>query len=100
FDNRLLLSAALFRTDIENEVAANDDGTWSQYGKKRVEGYELSATGNLTPDWTIIAGYTQQHATVTEGQNVAQDGSSALAYTPKHAFTLWTQYQATSDLSV
>jgi catecholate siderophore receptor len=39
--------------------------------------YELSATGNLTPDWTIIAGYTQQHATVTEGQNVAQDGSSA-----------------------
>ncbi|MDT1857401.1 TonB-dependent receptor, partial [Acinetobacter baumannii] len=66
----------------------------------RVEGYELSATGNLTPDWTIIAGYTQQHATVTEGQNVAQDGSSALAYTPKHAFTLWTQYQATSDLSV
>ncbi|RCI97730.1 TonB-dependent receptor, partial [Klebsiella pneumoniae] len=30
FDNRLLLSAALFRTDIENEVAANDDGTWSQ----------------------------------------------------------------------
>lgn len=77
FDNRLLLSAALFRTDIENEVAANDDGTWSQYGKKRVEGYELSATGNLTPDWTIIAGYTQQHATVTEGQNVAQDGSSA-----------------------
>ncbi len=27
FDNRLLLSAALFRTDIENEVAANDDGT-------------------------------------------------------------------------
>lgn len=100
FDNRLLLNAALFRTDIENEVAANDDGTWSQYGKKRVEGYELSATGNLTPDWTIIAGYTQQHATVTEGQNVAQDGSSALAYTPKHAFTLWTQYQATSDLSV
>ena len=81
-------------------MAANDDGTWSQYGKKRVEGYELSATGNLTPDWTIIAGYTQQHATVTEEQNVAQDGSSALAYTPKHAFTLWTQYQATSDLSV
>ncbi len=100
FDNRLLLSAALFRTDIENEVAANDDGTLVAVRQKRVEGYELSATGNLTPDWTIIAGYTQQHATVTEGQNVAQDGSSALAYTPKHAFTLWTQYQATSDLSV
>lgn len=99
-DKRLLLSAALFRTDIENEVAANDDGTYSQYGKKRVEGYELSATGNLTADWLVTAGYTMQHASVTEGQNVAQDGSSALAYTPKHAFTLWTQYQATDALSV
>ncbi len=38
FDNRLLLSAALFRTDIENEVAANDDGTWSQYGKSAWRG--------------------------------------------------------------
>ena len=99
-DKRLLLNAALFRTDIENEVAENDDGTYSQYGKKRVEGYELSATGNITPDWQIIAGFTQQHASVTEGDSVAQDGSSALAYTPKHAFTLWTNYQATDALSV
>ncbi len=38
FDNCLLLSAALFRTDIENEVAANDDGTWSQYGKSAWRG--------------------------------------------------------------
>ncbi len=99
-DKRLLLNAALFRTDIENEVTANDDGTYSQTGTKRVEGYELSATGNLTPDWQIIAGYTMQHASVREGASVAQDGSSALAYTPKHAFTLWTQYQATDALAV
>ena len=99
-DKRLLLNAALFRTDIENEVTANDDGTYSQTGKKRVEGYELSATGNITPDWEVIAGYTQQHASVKEGAAVAQDGSSAIAYTPKHAFTLWTQYQATDAISV
>lgn len=99
-DKRLLLNAALFRTDIENEVAANDDGTYSQYGEKRVEGYELSATGNIVPDWQVIAGYTMQHASVTEGSSVAQDGSSALAYTPKHAFTLWSQYQATNAISV
>ena len=24
----------------------NDDGTYSQYGKKRVEGYEISVAGN------------------------------------------------------
>lgn len=99
-DKRLLLNAALFRTDIENEVSSNDDGTYSQYGKKRVEGYELSAIGNITPDWQVSMGYTQQHASVKEGDTVAQDGSSALAYTPKHAFTLWSQYQATDAVSV
>lgn len=48
-DKRLLLTAALFRTDIENEVEQNDDGTYSQYGKKRVEGYEISVVGISLP---------------------------------------------------
>lgn len=99
-DKRLLLNAAVFRTDIENEVESNDDGTYSQNGKKRVEGYELSATGNITDDWAVMAGYTNQHATVKKGTSVSQDGSSSLSYTPKNAFTLWTQYQATTALSV
>lgn len=99
-DKRLLLSAALFRTDIENDVEANDDGTYSQYGTKRVEGYELSVAGNITPEWQVIGGFTQQRATVRAGANVAQDGSASLPYTPEHAFTLWNQYQATDALSV
>ncbi|MHC3036302.1 TonB-dependent receptor, partial [Klebsiella pneumoniae] len=71
-DKRLLLTAAIFRTDIENEVEQNDDGTYSQYGEKRVEGYELSVAGNITPAWQIIGGYTQQRATIHSGKNVAQ----------------------------
>lgn len=71
-DKRLLLTAALFRTDIENEVEQNDDGSYSQYGKKRVEGYEISLAGNITPDWQVIGGYTQQRASVREGANTAQ----------------------------
>jgi catecholate siderophore receptor len=99
-DKRLLLTAAIFRTDIENEVEQNDDGTYSQYGEKRVEGYELSVAGNITPAWQVIGGYTQQRATIHSGKNIAQDGSSSLPYTPEHAFTLWSQYQATDDISV
>ena len=99
-DKHLLLTAALFRTDIENEVEQNDDGSYSQYGKKRVEGYEISLAGNITPDWQVIGGYTQQHASVREGANTAQDGTSALPYTPEHAFTLWSQYQATDAIAL
>ncbi len=99
-DKRLLLSAALFRTDIENDVEANDDGTYSQYGTKRVEGYEISVAGNITPEWQVIGGFTQQRATIKQGADVTQDGSSSLPYTPEHAFTLWSQYQATDAISV
>lgn len=99
-DKRLLLTAAIFRTDIENEVEQNDDGTYSQYGKKRVEGYELSLAGNITPDWQVIGGYTQQRASISEGANVAQDGTSALPYTPEHAFTVWSQYQASDAIAL
>lgn len=99
-DKRLLLSAAIFRTDIENDVEANDDGTYSQYGTKRVEGYELSVAGNITPAWQVIGGFTQQRASVREGAEVAQDGTTSLPYTPEHAFTLWSQYQATDAISV
>lgn len=98
-DKRLLLTAAIFRTDIENEVEQNDDGTYSQYGEKRVEGYELSVAGNITPHGRLLGLHpaTRHHP---QRQNVAQDGSSSLPYTPEHAFTLWSQYQATDDVSV
>nr|WP_129544508.1 catecholate siderophore receptor Fiu [Serratia sp. 1D1416] len=98
--NHLLLTAALFRTDIENEVGKNDDATYSQYGKKRVQGYELGMVGNITPDWRLFAGYTLQNASIRDGANAAQDGSSALTYTPKRAFTLWTHYQITDRLTL
>ncbi|WAT00757.1 catecholate siderophore receptor Fiu [Rouxiella chamberiensis] len=99
-DKRLQLAAAVFRTQIDNDVEANDDGTYSQYGSKRVEGYELSATGNITPAWQVMAGYTQQHASVKTGAVETAEGSSSLPYTPKHAFTLWNQYQVSDAWSV
>jgi len=93
FDRKLLVSAALFRTEVSNEVEENEDGTYSQTGKKRVQGLELAASGQITDNWAATAGYTIQHAYVEEGDAVTNDGSSDLAYTPEHAFTLWTTYQ-------
>ncbi|MGQ7111162.1 TonB-dependent receptor domain-containing protein, partial [Escherichia sp. TWPC-MK] len=86
--------------DDAAKILSFGDGTYSQYGKKRVEGYEISVAGNITPAWQVIGGYTQQKATIKNGKDVAQDGSSSLPYTPEHAFTLWSQYQATDDISV
>lgn len=37
-DKRLLLTAAIFRTDIENEVEQNDDGTGPSMGRNALKG--------------------------------------------------------------
>ena len=92
FDRRLLLSAALFRTEVENDVQTEPDGTVSQTAKKRVQGLELGVAGKITENWSANAGYTLQRATVENGPAVTNSGSNNLAYTPRHAFSAWTTY--------
>lgn len=89
------LAAALYRTDIENEVIPNpeDSTQYIQGGKKRVQGIELSASGAITDRWGVSAGYTTMDTKIVNGPTVTQDGSSVIAYTPKNAFSLWTTYQ-------
>ena len=93
FDRQLLVSAALFRTEVDNEVQENADGTYSQTAKKRVQGLELGASGQITDNWSVSAGYTIQNATVEDGPSVTNNGSNNLTYTPKHAFSMWSTYR-------
>jgi catecholate siderophore receptor len=93
FNRRLLVSAALFRTDITNDVETDPDGTVSQSARKRVQGLELGANGQITDNWSVSAGYVFQNATVANGSAVTADGSTNLAYTPRHALSLWSTYE-------
>ena len=91
----LSLTAALFRTERTNEAITNSDGNTEFVGKRRVQGLELSASGQITPDWSVFAAYAfldskilRASATVagqlTEGES--------LTATPKHSGSLWTTY--------
>ncbi|HEV7775759.1 MAG TPA: catecholate siderophore receptor Fiu [Luteibacter sp.] len=98
---KLLLTAALYKTTVTNDLVQDPtDLQYYQIGKKRVQGIELSAVGKLTDNWAVSAGYTTMDAKVTNGTNVANDGSSDLAYTPKSAFTAWTTYHLPFNLSI
>ncbi|WP_354422096.1 catecholate siderophore receptor Fiu [Variovorax atrisoli] len=93
-NKRVALTAALYRTDVSNEVV--QDSVTQQYfqtGKKRVQGVELGVSGALTDNWGVSSGFTTMNTRVLSGPSVLADGSTALAYTPKKAFTLWTTYQ-------
>jgi len=99
-DKRALLTGALYRTEITNEIVTNPDGTVGQTGKKVVQGLELGLTGQITPAWGVMAGYTVQDTKVDTGANVAADGTNGLTYTPKNAFSLWTSYQFSNGLTL
>jgi len=94
-DDRLGLTAALYRTDVRNDVIPDptDAAVYITEGKKRVDGIELGLVGDITRNWNISAGYTIMNASVTNGPSTNADGSSDLAYTPKSAFTSWTTYR-------
>ncbi len=99
-DKRMLVSGALFRTEVTNEIVTNTDGTVGQTGKKVVQGIELGMTGQITPAWGVSGGYTYQDTKVDTGANLAADGTKGLTYTPKDALTLWTSYQMPFGLTI
>jgi catecholate siderophore receptor len=96
------LNLALFRTDVSNEIVADTEapGGYSQTGRKRVQGVELSLAGSLTPHWDLSLGYLHQDAKVEEGPNLAADGTANLTYTPADAVTSWSTYRFDSGLTL
>lgn len=102
-DKRLSVNAALYRTDISNDVEVDptDATKYYQTGKKRVQGIEVTASGELAKDWTINAGYTLMDTKLVSGKAAGADAnSSGLNYTPKNAFTSWTTYKLPMGLTI
>lgn len=109
FDEQLLLTAALYRTTVSNDLEQDPTTLlYYQIGQKRVQGVELTAVGQITPNWAVNAGFTSMHTSLSNGgissatssSAPAADGSNVLAYTPKSAFTSWTTYRLPFGLTI
>jgi catecholate siderophore receptor len=101
-DGRLALAGALFRTTNENEqVQVDTFGNFEQYGKTRVQGVELSAVGQITPAWQLIAGLAHIDTEVLEGSRTTPTQQGAqVRYSPKLTGTLWTSYKFQNGLTI
>jgi catecholate siderophore receptor len=94
FAGRLLLNAALFRTD---KVNARTDGLPGEpatvlAGNQRVDGFEFGATGWLTESWSIIASYSYLDTEILESNDPAEVGNH-LRNVPDHSGTVWSVYE-------
>ncbi len=113
--NRLALTAALFRNERENYRVndpdpANISGEQSLDGRALVDGIALGVAGNITREWAVYANYTYLDSEVVRGVSRfcfdnpgAACGNSAtdrdpfdgnpLTNTPKHSGSIWTTYE-------
>jgi catecholate siderophore receptor len=112
-NHKLQVSAALFRNERTNfRVPSNDpaqpSGLQVLDGRSRVDGLTLSASGNITPAWTVFANYTYLDSKVlqsvsdfclSQGCVDPQDGQEVLQ-TPQHSGSLFTTYRLPFGLEV
>lgn len=101
FDNQLLLSAALFRTEKTNaRVADPIDGTAVLAGKSRAEGIELGVAGQINDRWGISAGYTFTDARWLDAGGDGSANGNALQFVGKHGFSLWSTYEVSDGVTL
>lgn len=109
-DERLNLTAAVFRTEKQNTRIQLDAGTYTNGGESKVDGIELTATGKITDKWDITAGYSYLDSEMTNpGPSCTRAGvctfpnpakGKQLPNVPKNSATLWTTYQVLPQLTV
>ncbi|WP_199099910.1 TonB-dependent receptor [Dyella sp. ASV21] len=102
-DSRLMLTAAVFRTEKTNaRVATGGRGSPQiNAGKQRVDGVELGFSGQVTERWSVYGGYTYLDSELVKtGPGGAASLGNQFPNTPKNSFTLWTSVAITSRWSV
>lgn len=101
-NEKVLLTAALFRTDKTNartEDPTDATDTVVLDGEQRVQGLELGITGSITEDWQITGGYTYLDSEVRESRNAAEVGKH-VSNTPENSFSLWTVHTLPAGFQV
>lgn len=103
-DGKLYTTAAIFRTEKTHartdDPFGDDTRDDTLNGEQRVDGFEVSAVGQVTEKLSLTAAYTLQDSEVinAEGDDVILEGYP-LSRTPKHSYSLWGLYNFTEQLS-
>lgn len=100
----LSLAVAAFRVEKTNPRTTDAAGTNVTEGLIRVDGFELGATGRLTPAWEVFAGYTYLDGRIIESPQIGTGQDSGIAAqgkaapnTPRHNATMWTTWRFASN---
>lgn len=109
-DERLELTAAIFRTDKDNTRVLVANQTYDNAGQSRVDGLELSASGKITDKWKVFAGYSYLDSELVKAGKAGRSGTvnatapsndgNEMPNTPKNSFSLWTTYDVLPNATI
>lgn len=97
-DERLMLSAAIFKT-TKTVTDSEGRGTSAQYyltGEQESSGFELSAVGQLSDSVSLTTSYTSLDTEVTEDRTAEAEGLG-LQGSPDDTASLWLSYTGMDD---
>lgn len=111
-EDKLNLTAAIFRTEKTNTRSTDADGSTRNIGETRVDGIELGINGNITEKWAISAGYTYLDSELIDGgfENIgttaepvyvpSTNNGNQVQNVAENSATLWTTYQVMPQLTL
>ncbi|TAM00789.1 MAG: TonB-dependent siderophore receptor [Paraburkholderia sp.] len=99
-NNKLSLTSALFQIDTTNARVTLPNNEYAMVGNKRVQGVELGVAGQLTNAWQVFGGYTYMKSELRDNGKDAANNGHRFPNTPKHSFTMWTNYDVTPQFTI
>ncbi|MFC4654229.1 catecholate siderophore receptor Fiu [Rheinheimera marina] len=93
-DNKLAVTAAVFESTNENEIATDPTGAATQVGERQVRGVELGLVGAITSAWQISAGAAYLDSEITRGNQSGTNPTDGgvIQWTPELTLTVWNSY--------
>ncbi len=95
FNKRLSATLSLYqiveRGGLYNANDPNNPERLEQIGEEQSRGVELNVSGNILPNWSIVAGYAFNDAKITEADIEGVIGRQK-PNAPRNTANLWTKY--------
>ncbi len=96
-DGNLSLTSALFRIEKDHTRSQIAPGFYELTGNIRVDGFQVSVAGRLTPAWQVFGGYTYLDARIVSASALDATQGKVPANTPENSASLWTAYDFTRE---
>lgn len=100
FDNRVSAAAAIYRSENRKELVSDggNPAVYTQIGKRRVNGVELSLVGLVTPNLNASIGLSYMDSKILQGSPANQGG--VIVFSPKLTFTSWLTYKLPGGVTI